>query len=78
MLIKVCVEESYILHMIEAQWWTSSSVFQRLCGKRLVMPVDKTEKRGDQKLYRSDVSLMTCILLETHIISVVTIKTVDH
>lgn len=44
MLIIVYVEESYILHMVEAQWWTSSSVFQWLCGKRLIMPVDKTEK----------------------------------
>lgn len=68
MLIKVCVEDSYILHMIEAQGWTSSSVFQWLCGKRLVMPVDETEKIGDQKLYRSDASLMKCILLETHIL----------
>lgn len=78
MLIKVCVEESYILHMIEAQWWTSPSVFQRLCGKRLVMPMDKTEKRGNKKLCRSYISLMKCILLDTYILSVISIKTLDH
>lgn len=45
MLITVWVEDFYILHMIEAEWWTSSSVFQRFCGKCFIMPVDKTKKK---------------------------------
>lgn len=40
-----------VLDVVEAQWRPSARVLQRLCGKRLIMPVDEAGRVENTQVY---------------------------